>query len=328
MLFKNTAEVKSFCGTLNASTKWVTLSGYVESAEQKYIIPMIGQPLYDYIDALYNDTPPLGPEDSKLLKAIQRPLAFYTMLELFPYMLANVGDAGISEPTGQNLTGINQWKYFQTLEKYCSDGDLFLETLLQFLENAPAIDYPDWTDSDAQKAARGLIINSAATLANYAAVAQSRRAFLLLRPFIQRCELQYIRPMLGVVMFDSLKASILGGTLSADQKILIDQYLSPLLVSYTFKDALHKLAFQFSGIGVRFLSDSDAIKQRLAADPIVVGGQVENYRQDAERLFNETKRFLEANPTLYPDYEYPLSETVLPAPDEPLNDTFSPSFGF
>jgi hypothetical protein len=186
-------------------------------------------------------------------------------------MLANVGDAGISEPTGQNLTGINQWKYFQTLEKYCSDGDLFLETLLQFLENAPAIDYPDWTDSDAQKAARGLIINSSATLANYAAVAQSRRAFLLLRPFIQRCELQYIRPMLGVAMFDSLKASILDGTLSTDQKILIDQYLSPLLVSYTFKDALHKLAFQFSGIGVRFLSDSDAVKQRLAADPTVVG---------------------------------------------------------
>lgn len=133
MLFKSTEEIKNFCGTLNKSTKFETLRGCVDSAEEKHLIPLIGKELYSWIDTAYNGTDPLTANQTKLLKAIQRPLAFYTVLEAAPYLLANVGDAGVAEANGQNVTGMRQWTYFHLKNKLAVDADTFAETLLEFL---------------------------------------------------------------------------------------------------------------------------------------------------------------------------------------------------
>jgi hypothetical protein len=328
MLFKTTAEVKTFCGTLNASTKWATLSGYVESAEQKYIIPMIGQPLYDYIDALYNGTPPLGEEDAKLLKAIQRPLAFYAMLEATPYLLMNVGDAGVNESSGQNVQGARQWVFYKAEEKLASDAELFLELLLSFLEAADPLDYPAWTDSDAQKEARALLINSSVQFSKYIVFSHSRRAYLTFKPFIDSVETESIEEMLGTTFFELIKAEILANNLSTENKKLVDKYLIPLTANLVMVKSLLFVSIAVTPTGIRILSDNDSIRQRQAASPEQINGLVTRYSQEAERLKNLAIRFLEANPTDYPDYAYPKGDGETQGPIEPLNDTFSPSFGF
>jgi hypothetical protein len=328
MLFKTTAEIKGFCGTLNSSTKFATLSGYVESAELKYIIPMIGQPLYDYINGLYNDSDPLSEKYTKLLTAIQRPLAFYTMLEAAPYLLMNVGDAGVNESTGGNVQQTRQWVYYRMEDKLASDAEQFLESLLTWLEIQDPLDFPLWTNSDAQKEARALIINSSATMAKAISFSHSRRGFLAFRPFIEQAETESIEDLLGSELFIIIKAQIKFNDLSDVNKKLVTKYLCPLLANLTLAKGLLFVSISVTSTGIRVLSDNDSIRQRLAATPEQLNGLVLRYTQEAERIKNLTIRFLEANPEDYPEYAYPIGDGETQGPIEPINYPDSPSFGF
>lgn len=172
------------------------------------------------------------------------------------------------------------------------------------------------------------MINSSAPLTHWAAITQGRRAFLMMQTFIRKAENLWIKPLLGSVLYDDVKAGIMAKNLSEDLQTLLDSYLIPVLVDRTLMEALPKISFQISTAGIRVLSDNDGVKQRLAADPQSVGAMVINYKASADQLTFEAKRFLEANPEKYPSYAYPISETGATRAPTEFDNKNKPSFLF
>lgn len=52
-LFKTTAQLKDYL-SVDINTKFATMLPFITEAEQQFIIPLIGQTLYDLVNTQYN----------------------------------------------------------------------------------------------------------------------------------------------------------------------------------------------------------------------------------------------------------------------------------
>ena len=292
-----TEELKDHLGAIQMNLEEATILPFCEQAELQYIIPAIGQDLYDYL-ALGAG---LDVTETALLTHLKRSIAYYALLEALPFMTVSVGDGGTSETADSKTSPVRQWTYQKIEEAAAQKADTFLDLALKFLEWKAAF-FPVWVSSPAYLLSRELFISSTEQLSKIIPIAGSRRAFLLLRNYIERAELLYIRAWTGPELFEELKAAQVADSLTADQEILL-QKINRALGNYALFEALPEIAVSITGQGIRILSDNDGIRQRLAAkasDITVLRSSVEG----AARKFSaDFKQYLDENAELkFPTY--------------------------
>jgi hypothetical protein len=73
-----------------------------------------------------------------------------------------------------------------------------------------------WKDSDTQKTARSLFINTVADFDDIFPIDRSRRFFIKIIPFIKEAERKHILPVLGNDVFYELKGAIMDGSINDD----------------------------------------------------------------------------------------------------------------
>lgn len=126
----------------------------------------------------------------------------------------------------------------------------------------------------------------------------------MLLPHIITSQESRIEQLLGSALYDEIIENIISGSVTGNNKILLDKYIQPALCQWAFYMALPFIKYSISNIGVTTRdseNDSEVSLEELEFLRSAV-------RDTAE--FNSTKviKYLKANVDLYPKYINPGSE--------------------
>ena len=82
----------------------------------------------------------------------------------------------------------------------------------------------------------------------------------ILREAISDSQEIYIEPLLGTPLYDAIILEVDGGTVSADNKILLDDYIVPVLKFYALLEASTFVKTAFVPTGVKTLTQSSSLE--------------------------------------------------------------------
>jgi len=303
MLFKSVEDLKKYLAGNQKNLSDATLMPFVEQAEIRYLIPVIGQEFYQQLNSAYNSPTTPGASLILAINRIQRALAYYTLADAIPFLSVAIGNAGIQETNTGNSTPVRQWTYNEIVTATSENADTFLDSALEFLENNAA-DYPVWKNSAAYTRSRELFINNARELSAFLPIGNSRRVYLVLRTFIARAEDLYIRPALGAALFEEMKAHVLApATAAPAYRVILHRLIQKALAQLTLYLAIPSVQFVATAFGFKLQNQMLAAGNRLNADL----ADVDSIRQDAWKLAEtyqtELKKYLDDNVTAIANYK-------------------------
>lgn len=293
MLIKNIETIRDIVQT-TASVDWDALKSSIEDAENEFIIPVIGQELYDELDLEYNKiSPDLSVEQLLALKKIQKPLAYFSMMLWMPEGMIKVNGDGIHVSVNENLK--TAWGTLtDKLEfKYLNSGFKAIDSLLEFLE-LHAGDYEAWTESSAYTVFKSSFIKDAKLFTSIYSIGNSRRVFIRIKPEMVKVEDFFIKPNLGIAYFNELKSAILSDNLSIDDKITLD-YIQKAVAYFTAGKSLENGLVEVGPDGIFINSFTDGVRSKQQAQDRRIQNAAIQAMQDGHAYIRQMKTFLNKN---------------------------------
>ncbi|TDB67128.1 DUF6712 family protein, partial [Arundinibacter roseus] len=201
MLINSIEELKESIGGIQQTMNWRTWKPFVQQAEMLYILPAIGQELYDEL----SEAQTLSDKQSTLLDWLRMAIAEYADLLGGMRLVLHTSDAGKQAPSGANMQSPGKWMIVAARKEAINKADLALEQALQYLESNKA-SFTTWKNSLSYTLSKELFIGSATEMTAYFPAARhSRRIYLALRDYLRKAEKFYIKPLLGDALYTSWK---------------------------------------------------------------------------------------------------------------------------
>jgi len=120
----------------------------------------------------------------------------------------------------------------------------------------------------------------------------------LILPEIKAAQDIFIHPALGTALYKRLQEGISCGTLTCDEKDLLDLYIVDTLVNYVLSELPQGLSFQFYNKGL-LRKGGDATELPSMQDMIDVANR---YKKRAENYKQRLIKYLRQNQVLFPLY--------------------------
>ena len=222
-LFKTIEQVKEYI-TIDISTNINTVLPYIKQAE-KFVKDIIGTDLYNSLSYFVNE----DGDDSDieaLLPYVQLPLINFAYMLGAPKLAVNIGMAGISTTSNNNLNPADDTRIKDLIRSFASSGYDGLEDLLEFLEENKGT-YSAWVSSTAYSYNKQFFVNNAKEMNDSIHIGISRYDFLKLKPFIHQIEQSIIKKAIGTDTFDAVKEEYADDDLSDENEILLLDYIRP-----------------------------------------------------------------------------------------------------
>lgn len=304
MLISSIQDFRKFI-PIDANTNLSSIQPHIEDAERRYIVPLLGQDLYDELtDALSN--PPPDEDFAVLLPFSQRPLAYYAQMLAIPHLAATFGDLGIRQHRGEDSDVAPRWLQEKLQFNALRHGDIYADELLAFLEAKAGDDkYASWYNSDANTKNSGFIVYSTQVASRHIDIGESRRIFLRIRPNIREIEQRIIPKLIGPAQYADLVSKLKAGTIadeSPEAKLIA--LLEPIICKRALYLRLPFLRFTLGDQGIFLYSPgiSEIQPAQLASDADVkalrhqlMDGEL-GYLRDEEEL----RQYLLSNIDNYP----------------------------
>jgi hypothetical protein len=261
-------ELKALLGFLHASNKFANIETDI-MLEHEAMTELIGKPVMDkaqahYITANYNTGGEYKLLDD-LVHYIQLPIAYYATHNYAAHNDVGHGDDGrkVKIDTANEKMAW-EWMIIRDDEATLNKAHKTTDRLISFLDyNADSI--TEWKDSDAQKLARSLFINTAKQFGDIFPIDNSRRFFIKIMPFIRESERKYLLPVLGKTRFDDVKTAIKSGDFTDLEDMLM--LIRVPLVYYTLSLAVKRLSVSIlpNGIFQEYISNNQTLKAKQPA---------------------------------------------------------------
>ncbi len=317
LLLKNTSELKENFSRLQASATFATFESFIEDAQQKYIVPLIGQEtldaLFEWYDTYTDGDSEQDTRNLLLLAKVQKALTFYTLFEASISMLLDFGDLGIQEKTNDRTMAARIPIVNSQREQFANNADVAAEALLAFLETNKAW-YSFWETSDFRKANIQLFIENGLRLNRYIRMTEPRRFYLNIQPQLSRVEEEDVKAILGEALYESVKAEMEDGTESAETLALI-KVIRPFVAFRSVAEALPEMVVTLSSAGMKVSTASDNMFQSSTGTGITwtkdqLSVMLQKYVSMADSYEAALKKFLNDNAEDYPDFEVPTEATA------------------
>ncbi|RAJ92215.1 hypothetical protein LX87_05183 [Larkinella arboricola] len=294
MLFNDTKTVgdegglKEYLGGIHKTMEWKTWKPFVAGAELTYLIPAIGQELYDLLAGSEN----LNPLQLELKHKLKMALAWYTYLDAMPSLITVTGEGGMVMNSVPNTQAMPKWLYVATTKSHQDKAERYLEAALAWLEQN-ADGFETWKGSEAYTIQKSQLISSASEATKYfPPIQKSRRLYLSIREYFNLAEEEYIRPVLGAALYDALKAKLAGAELPTYAEIEVLNLARKAVVHYGFS---LKIPYLNLNTDLRLVSETDGIVNENA----LTGERLNQIRSDAlakgEQKAAELRNYLNAN---------------------------------
>ena len=320
-LFKNIKQIQQYLPVSYTNTDAVIPRQI--TTEQEFIIPIVGQALFDTLQTEANTVPPTP---SALLQKVWQAMAFLLYFKNAPYLHTQISESGFKNVTNDKVQGAYRYQYEDIKENLQADGMAALEELLNFLIENKAT-YPLWTASTAYTRLNNNLIKTGGQFTRLYHLYQPNRTFNALQPVMQEVEDMFIVPSIGQAFFEYLRDVEL---ISASEKVVVD-LLQKAVANLTIHKCINKLSITIKPEGLTVLlgSGTDSTKpgESNAPETAKRNLQDETYR-DGNAYLLRAVEYLNANASVsvFPLF-FASSLYVNPATEKVnINDTLGGVF--
>ncbi|MCX6272209.1 MAG: hypothetical protein NTU44_13515 [Bacteroidetes bacterium] len=255
---KGKEEMKSILGFIFATNSFDNLRTDIILAEDDLRI-LIGSDLFKAIDTYYHsaDFNQVDEQDThrqvlnELVRRIQQPLAFYAYRNYACHADLTHSDKGRQIHVSETEKPAFEWMIERDDQSMLAKAHKLTDRLLTYLEEnkEDSLIQEKWTNTDVYRLTRELFINSAKEFEEVFPIEGSRRFFLKVVPFIREAEQNQVLSVLGKDLFAELKAVILSGEITSDQRELIRLIRIPLAL-FTMVTAIKRLSVEVLPEGI------------------------------------------------------------------------------
>ena len=306
-LITDTEKLKKHIGGIQKSLEFNTMRPFIGMAERRYIIPAIGQAMFNRLESGLpglDETPDETTRYATLREMTEVALAWFTYLIAMPHLRVATGDLGIVMNQPSRTTMAPKWAHIDVMKSAMAQGEIALEYVLDLLSQNPD-EYPIWRDDQYQKH-HELFHSSALSLTkNLPVVAGRHLTYLALKPYLIHAEKDYIAKLTTPEVFNLLKEKWMDSDATyTENEGWVIGFIQSAIAPRALLLALPYLRIQLFGDGIRVLNLDDALVNELSA----TDKAVEQLRND---LITKTKQveadllnYLNehASPDLFPSF--------------------------
>lgn len=305
MIIKNIDDIKKFL-PLNSGFVFKNVEPYLLRAEKEYLIPEIGQELYELLNDAYNDTetPLTAGRLFDLLPYAQAIVVNFGIKDFIPVGNIQISDKGIKIHTEESLKPAPLWAKEELSETLSNAAFADLEALKLFLDERQDL-YIEWATSTAYERAKDLLINYASEFSEIYNIANSNRTFVRLKSILKNVQEDIIQNTIGEEYYTELTEKIFDEDLNPDDKKILRK-IKKALVFHTIVEAAKILPVQITeyGFSVKSYTGNLINKKIEAADDSQMQRFIDATNAKALEYIEEIRKFLNANASTikYPTY--------------------------
>lgn len=331
LFFKTHAE---FIAGIEANTglKWPSIQPSIQTAQLRYIKPILGAALYDSLLTEMQDTEvsDLTSPKQALAIRIQNALRRLSLYIYAPLGEIQLTDAGMMRTETNNQKSAFKYQTEAYQKAQLDMGFELLEELIDYMDSH-AGDYSTWTSTDEYKFYKSLFIKTGAQLQLHcSSIRYPRRLFLLLRSTMLTVQQTIIKEAITADIFDALIAKNQSTTpnFTDEEKELLDK-LKPAIANFTIARGLPTLLSTLDENGLHVLnSNSDnasSVGKRAAAPDSITSLLLKTAENTATVWLDMAVDYIksEASESVFTSW-YDANLTKVAASD--FNDTASGSF--
>ena len=227
MLVKDIQEVKDWI-PFSTFDNLKKIQAYINSAERKHLVPLLGQPLYTALSKEY-ESPEIKdkPDWSTLLLLSQAVIVNFGLHTAAPFLNVTVNqNGGMTVTVNDNTIAASKDRTDKLIEGLHRQAYDSVEQLLIFLENNSTLFVDEngdelWCESEYYYQLTGCLIFTAQEFNKYIYIDNSRLQFHRLIPAVRMVERTDIRPNFGDALINSLIERKMGKTLTDTDRQLI-----------------------------------------------------------------------------------------------------------
>jgi hypothetical protein len=318
MLFKSTLnakmeEIRKYV-PVSAATSFGNISAFIQSSEVSFIIPLLGEQLYDQLLAYYTTptTLPTGvtignkTQFDTLIEYAQRALINLTYYSGFDFINTTMNDAGFHRQESDTEKGLYKYQEDAVKSGFRNNGFNALDTMLRYIESHIDV-FELFKSSPNYTLRKKSIIPDTLTFDAIFDINGSRLVFLKLCRFIAQVEDFEIGALLGTKLYDLVKSEIVKD--SPDPRILaLIPYIQRPLTYLAVSRASFQLGINVTDKGLFFESQASTLLNSAVSTPLT-DQQYYLLATKSEKTGNEylelLRGFLLANAADYPLYFSP-----------------------
>lgn len=192
-------------------------------AEETHLLPVLGRPLFDHIDELYQevalnddwylpqnrkDTPP----EQRLIRLCQEVVVYMTLADNAGLFSVSLNDAGLNTPSSQGYEEADEKRIDRFVKDAFKKGHRAIDRLLIFLEEDARSEEPKfaehWKSSRYFYENHDTLFTTAVEFNRYVNIDESREWFVKLLPDIRFCQDTHLAPQVGYTLTDTLVRSL------------------------------------------------------------------------------------------------------------------------
>lgn len=263
------------------------------ASENKYLIPVIGNALYDAINDKLNHTPTptaLSTEETAVLPFMRRVSAAYAFYDEMGTDAAKITDSGVRRLESANMPSAYGWQFKElkaTLAQRAADS---IEILLNYLFNHTD-DYADtWKLSEQYSRLKGMLIKSGTEFTGLYELFQPNRSFFAMAAIMDEVQEELISTSIGEDLVTYLAA-----TLTEEEEKKIQKQVKKALAYYTIARACKQFPVRFDSNGFTVLNsggdgDNPETAGRAPADVPMFRLKMEEAASQGEAFLKKAKK--------------------------------------
>lgn len=201
MIVTSTAEVKEAIG-VNKTFSWDSLSPHIKMVEDTIAVDMLGQVLYDIIEA--NSS--LTTYQEKLRGYMQTIISAFGMYYAAPQLNMSMSDFGFMEHRSSDGTAspVQLWRYNDVRVSMFFAGDTYRDLAYKYMQENQS-EFSEWVSSDSYTIYNKLFVRSNKDLHQALGKGERVGTYLTLVPFLEIAQQKY----LNAVFCNGLYADLL-----------------------------------------------------------------------------------------------------------------------
>jgi len=293
---------------VNKSMAWDELEPSIRQCTEKFVIPFIGEELYDDLSEKFQDNALATSAQRKAVQHLQDCIAFYAIYHILPEKTGVLASMGVVQNNPTDATPISQWSWKSKRADALTNGDFFLEKALAFLETQVIDEVPYfdlYKNSTAYKNKTSAFFRRTADLDDYLNIQNSRRTFVSLIRYVREVEDQFIRPLLCDALFQTMADPDTANSPTAAVKDLLKSLKKAAAFLGLFEAIPHHRVLIESD-GFRFVSESDGYDRKEAQRTEEQSYVITDLRQKAEekgrKALAEALNILRNNESTFPTW--------------------------
>jgi hypothetical protein len=239
MLFKTIDQFREHI-PVNTGLAFKSLERDIQRVEKKYLVPYLGQAMYDELNEAFEGGNP-SEELQALLFYAREVVAPFALSQALPIIQVQISDSGVQSVDTKSEKNSDQWKVDALNEEYCLKiGWENLEEMMKILE-ANADDYETWADDEtASTIHKQYIINTTREFNSYYFIGDSPLTFKALEPSMKNAQLLDFAGGPGEEMMTRILEEIKSGEISDDIEELM-KWLKPMFTNLVIHRGIKQL---------------------------------------------------------------------------------------